>query len=610
MKNIRLFFLLIVAYVSFVLVAAHAQEMQPLSLRELIDVPDDELALYASSDELFVYMPLEVKQAFMIINNESALDLLDENFKNVIKKISNGSSVFEKEAVERALSLVILLKNNDRISDDAVRICAEYYEQLKQGFADIQFVFDTKRGPKTQQIICDLLVRNLHVSNSALFHNHVVINGPNATSCTDAALVVNGGVGITGDVFICGRLFASGFSGGFGSTGPTGVRGNTGPTGPCCTGVTGATGPQGPQGPTGPLGGPPGPTGATGATGPQGNTGPTGPCCTGVTGPTGLPGLPGITGPTGLPGLPGITGPTGLPGLPGITGPTGLLGITGPTGLPGLPGITGPTGLPGLPGVTGPTGLLGITGPTGLPGLPGITGPTGLQGLPGITGPTGLIGPIGPTGLPGIGIGIMGPTGAMGNTGVTGATGPCCTGATGATGPQGPQGPTGPLGGPVGPTGATGVIVTDANFAFLYDTTTQTAPIGTFQDVNFSNNEILDTWTHTPGTSAINCNTTGLYHFGYRGEVTSTISVVGSSVSMRSTLNGAEIPGSQEYIDLALLTGTIIPISTSFLANCTAGDVFKMQFAGGGLLATIQLTPNGGTGVVKPSATLDILRIK
>ena len=604
MKNIRIFFLLFVACLNSVLISAQPDIVQPIALRDVIDIPDDDLMYIAASDEAFVYVPLEVKQALIILNNELARDLLDENFKSVIKKIINGSSVFEKETVQNALNLIRFINSNDSEVEYAMRTCAQYYEQVLQGLADIQFIFNSQRGPKPQQIICDLLVRNLQVTNSTIFQNHVIINGPNATSCTDAALVVNGGVGISGDVYICGRLFASGFSGGFGSTGPTGLQGNTGPTGPCCTGATGATGPQGPPGPTGPLGGP---VGATGATGPQGNTGSTGPCCTGVTGAQGPTGSTGATGPIGNTGATGAQGLTGLPGLPGITGPTGLIGPIGPTGLPG---VTGPTG---LPGITGPTGLIGPIGPTGLPG---------------ITGPTGLIGPIGPTGLPGIAIGVIGPTGATGATGpmgitgapgATGATGPCCTGVTGATGPEGPQGPTGPLGGPPGPTGstgstgatgATGIIVTNENFAFLFDTTTQTAPIGAFQDVNFSNNQLLDTWSHVPGTSPVTCNTTGTYHFGYRGQVVSTVNVAGANMSMRATLDGNEIAGSQESIDLGLLPNNIVPISTSFLAACTAGNIFRLQIAGAGLLATVQLTPNGGTGVVRPSVTLDILRIK
>lgn len=67
-----------------------------------------------------------------------------------------------------------------------------------------------------------------------------------STSCTNGALVVDGGVGIGGNLNVCGTITASGFSGG-GIT-VSGIRGNTGATGPCCTGPTGATGAAGATG--------------------------------------------------------------------------------------------------------------------------------------------------------------------------------------------------------------------------------------------------------------------------------------------------------------------------------------------------------------------------
>ena len=137
---------------------------------------------------------------------------------------------------------------------------------------------------------CDVIANNLCINNNAqiaktltVCTNEVILGTGASTSCSSGALVVAGGVGIGGNLNVCGTIIASGIN--FGTTGSTGVTGSTGATGPCCTGPVGSTGITGLTGSTGNTGS----TGSTGATGSIGSTGATGPAgSTGVTGPTGL----------------------------------------------------------------------------------------------------------------------------------------------------------------------------------------------------------------------------------------------------------------------------------------------------------------------------------
>ena len=109
------------------------------------------------------------------------------------------------------------------------------------------------------------------------------------------------------------------------------------------------------------------------------------------------------------------------------------------------------------------------------------------------------------------------PIGIVGATGPTGATGPAgpagATGATGATGPAGPAGATGATGatGPAGPTGPG----FPATFAYIYNNVAVSdLPIGAA--VPFSNNGvIMGAITHTPGSTEIVINESGLYEITF-----------------------------------------------------------------------------------------------
>jgi hypothetical protein len=185
----------------------------------------------------------------------------------------------------------------------------------------------------------------------------VITNTAASTGCSSGALVVDGGVGVGGNIFICGTTT---FNGSITGPGGTAFRGGTGATGPCCSGATGLPG----------------------ATGTRGITGITG--ITGTSGATGAVGATGLTGVTGAVGATGATGPTGPQGAfgGGSTGPTGPTGATGATGATG---ITGPQGPAGATGPTGPTGT--ISNGTGIGFLPVITNPRYVTSDTGATSP-------------------------------------------------------------------------------------------------------------------------------------------------------------------------------------------------------------------------------
>lgn len=185
----------------------------------------------------------------------------------------------------------------------------------------------------------------------------IITNTTQSTGCSSGALVVDGGVGVGGNIYICGTTT---FNGSITGPGATGFRGVTGVTGPCCSGATGLAG-------------------ATGAAGSAGLPG-----IPGTTGTQGAVGATGITGASGVNGLTGATGPTGPSGAPG-GGTTGVTGLTGSTGATGATGLTGPAGAPGAPGVTGPTGT--ITDGTGIGFLPVITNPRYVTNDAGATTP-------------------------------------------------------------------------------------------------------------------------------------------------------------------------------------------------------------------------------
>lgn len=312
----------------------------------------------------------------------------------------------------------------------------------------------------------------------------VLTDGTISTSTTTGALVVAGGLGVSGAAYLANLYTDNIFHangapyGAMGATGAQGITGATGPqgaTGFGATGFTGSTGATGPQGATGfGVPGITGATGLTGATGIQGLPGATGAqgipgtaAAVGATGASGIAGVPGSVGPAGATGVQGIAGPVGPQGPAGNQGATGIAGAPGQAGEQGATGLQGPAGTNGVTGATGASGTVGPAGAPGAQGATGLQGPAGTNGVNGATGATGAAGTDGADGATGA-TGLAGPVGSQGPQGERGATGPAGTngavGSTGATGLAGPVGPRGLLGeqgatgtaGPVGPQGDIG----------------------------------------------------------------------------------------------------------------------------------------------------------
>ncbi len=224
--------------------------------------------------------------------------------------------------------------------------------------------------------------------------------------------------------------------------------------------------------------------------------------------------------------------------------------------------------------------------------ITGPTGPTGAQGAPGI----GITGATGPTGI--TGFGCTGPTGAQGNqgitglTGATGATGSGCTGSTGATGLS-----------ITGATGATGSGPIPTNYIFAYKTDNQQGT-GTFVDINFQTNALINGWTHTAGTAIFTCTTAGIYL------VTIAIQVDGDSngTNIITLLNGAEVAGSQVGYTTS---GANRTLSQTIIVNAAATNTLRFQFrqtvAGAQFSTLTTSTPIGA--IVVQASTITITRL-
>jgi hypothetical protein len=148
---------------------------------------------------------------------------------------------------------------------------------------------------------------------------------------------------------------------------------------------------------------------------------------------------------------------------------------------------------------------------------------------------------------------------------------------------------------------------TAANFLFSYATTTQTVVTSnTFQDVTFDTSPQIDGWVHLAGTGSFTCPQTGVYLIQYSAEVLAG-SANPNTTSLRGLLNGVEIAGSQASV-LPANANLIAPMSKSFVAGMTAGDILKIQFTGSN--ASAQLIANSGNGTTRPSASVTIIKIQ
>jgi hypothetical protein len=147
---------------------------------------------------------------------------------------------------------------------------------------------------------------------------------------------------------------------------------------------------------------------------------------------------------------------------------------------------------------------------------------------------------------------------------------------------------------------------TSRNYAYAYDTTTQTTvAIDTFQDVTFNTNVVLDGWTHTAGTAVFTCAQTGIYSIEYFAHTQKT-GGGGRNTELRIVLDGTEVAGSQTYERIDT-DNNIIQISRDIILSVTSGQVVKVQFAGGD---NIELSPPAGISTTDISASVRFIRIK
>ena len=154
--------------------------------------------------------------------------------------------------------------------------------------------------------------------------------------------------------------------------------------------------------------------------------------------------------------------------------------------------------------------------------------------------------------------------------------------------------------------GLTNLASAVGNYVFSYDTSTQpvTTP-NTFQDVSFGTDALINGWTHSIATQFASSRT-GLYLIQYTAEAMSNVAGT-SAVSVRATLNGTEIAGSQAVADLDTSL-QVLPVSRSFIAGINVSDILKLQYTGSTI--NCRLFAGEGAGVTKPSVSLTITRIQ
>jgi len=151
-------------------------------------------------------------------------------------------------------------------------------------------------------------------------------------------------------------------------------------------------------------------------------------------------------------------------------------------------------------------------------------------------------------------------------------------------------------------------VVASTSYLFAYDTTTQTISVNnTYQDVTFTNNGQDNGWTHTPGTAEFTAIGTGIHYVVVTGNVEKS---GGSSpvASIRCTINGVEVPGSQFGMDLTSNNTTFV-VTRNFMVSVVANDIMRIQFAGSTTTVTLTPGPNPGGSATIPSITLTTQRV-
>jgi hypothetical protein len=150
--------------------------------------------------------------------------------------------------------------------------------------------------------------------------------------------------------------------------------------------------------------------------------------------------------------------------------------------------------------------------------------------------------------------------------------------------------------------------VTQSNFLYVFDTTTQTlTTAGTYQNVTFTTSGSSLGWVAS-SSSAFNPQQTGLYLVQYQVHIQNDNTTSAITAAGRCVVGGLEVTGSESIVSVPAAFSLGI-LSRSFLVQITAGQSLTLQVVNN---ATGTTTLLSGTFESQsfPSASLTAVRIQ
>lgn len=142
-----------------------------------------------------------------------------------------------------------------------------------------------------------------------------------------------------------------------------------------------------------------------------------------------------------------------------------------------------------------------------------------------------------------------------------------------------------------------------SNYAVATDTTTQNIVTpGTFQNITFNTNNVLNGWTHTAGTADFTCAVSGLYLF--LGFVHCNKTGGGTSLfEFRLTING--VAAGTIFGSTLNTNAETRPLTAVGIVQVLAGQIVRAQWTAG---ASSQIQAPVTVGATK-SASINIMKI-
>ena len=157
--------------------------------------------------------------------------------------------------------------------------------------------------------------------------------------------------------------------------------------------------------------------------------------------------------------------------------------------------------------------------------------------------------------------------------------------------------------------------VTQSNFLYAYDTTTQyVVTAGTYQNVSINTLTNNGGWTNL-ANGLYAAPQSGLYLVQYQAHIQNTYAGSAITASLRAALNvttsPVEIPGSESVIAIPA-NGYIVLPSRSFLVQMTNGETISLQFTANiaNPYAFLYSSSFGTQPQTFPSVALTIVRIQ